>query len=41
MIFQYVVMFIDPFVIDVSYVRDVEVYVGYELIHTRLYLLRL
>ena len=33
--FQLVVMFIDSFVDDVTSVRDVEVYVEYDLLHTR------
>ena len=37
--FQFVVMFIDSFVVDVSYVRDVQVYVEYGLLHIRVYLL--
>ena len=37
--FQVVVMFIDSFMDDVSYVRDVEVYIEYDLLHTRVHLL--
>jgi hypothetical protein len=37
--FQAVVMFIDSFMDDVTYVMAVEVYVEYDLLHTRMHLL--
>jgi len=37
--FQFVVMFIDSFMDDVTYVRDVEFYVEYDFLHTGVHLL--
>jgi len=37
--FQLVMMFVDSFMEDVANVRDVEVYVEYDLLHTGVYLL--
>jgi hypothetical protein len=37
--FQVVVIFIGSFMNDVAYVRDVEDYVGYDLLHTGVHLL--